>query len=452
MWNTVKNQTDSFISEKALLQKGDKIVVGFSGGADSTALLHYLKSGGYEVIACHLNHLLRGEESDRDEAFCREFAKSLGVPFEVKRVDVSSLSKKRKQSAEETGRNERYAFFEETRLRYNADKIATAHTLSDNAETVVFNLARGSGAKGLCGIPPTRGRIVRPLLSVTRAEVEAYCEEQGLSYVTDSTNLKDDYTRNKIRHSVIPTLLEINGGFLRSFLRMNEILSEENLFLENLSRDIFEALYQNEALETEKLKLQEKAVRRRVLSIFLEENGLKRDFYFIDRLDEMINSENARLNISGKLFAEHRQNKLRITALEEAPSPLSFEIKEGETVSFFGDSFKITAFERKNCGSDEKINKMLLYIDLDYDKIKGQATLRTKIDGDRLCCKNRGGTKSLKKIFIEKKLSQNEKLRQAVIADEEGVIALFGYDVDRRAAVTDETKKILRIEKQNSKK
>lgn len=443
----MKSQTDSHIEKKRLLNPTDKIIVGLSGGADSVALLHYLVTSGYSVVACHMNHMLRGDESLRDESFCFEFAKKLGVPLESRRTDIKSLAKEKGVSEEEAGREARYAFFEEMRIIHNADKIATAHTLSDNAETVIFNLTRGAGLKGLCGIPPVRGNIVRPLLWSTREDVERYCKENGLSFVTDSTNLKDDYTRNKIRHNVMPTLLEINESFYQGILRTNDILTEEQNFLDNLSGDIYTALSKDGVLFVGKLKLQEKAIRRRVIAKFLSEHNQRADFFIVDKIENMLAQNKGKINVKGDVFVELREEKLFCYSNEEENADASFEIKEGETIIFQGDSYKARIIEKKNCAEAEKINKMLLYIDLDYDKIKGQAILRAKKEGDKLSCARRGGTKSLKKIFIEQKLSESEKKRQAVIADEDSVIGLVGYDADRRAAVSKDTKRILRIEK-----
>lgn len=173
------------IRKYELLKEGDRVVAGISGGADSVALLHCLAKGlpqyRLKLVACHVNHRLRGAESDRDEAFVRSLCSQYEIPCHVLSEDVAALAKERGTGIEECGRELRYRFFRETAAGYGeGTKIATAHTLSDQAETVLFRLARGTGLRGLCGIPPMRGAVVRPLLDVTRKEVERYCAENGL--------------------------------------------------------------------------------------------------------------------------------------------------------------------------------------------------------------------------------------------------------------------------------
>ena len=193
------------IEEFSMLRQGDTVTAAVSGGADSVALLDFLCSLTdlrLTVRACHLNHCLRGEESDRDEQLVRTMCEQYGIPLDLRRVEVKALARERGVSIEVAAREARYAFFDELAEKYRC-KIATAHTLSDAAETVLLNLARGTGIAGLCGIPPVRGAVVRPLIGCTRRETEDYCAAHGLCYVTDSTNLTDRYTRNHIRHNVL---------------------------------------------------------------------------------------------------------------------------------------------------------------------------------------------------------------------------------------------------------
>lgn len=192
----------------------EKTLVGFSGGADSTALLHALLSylGKERIVALHVNHMLRGAESERDEDFCRDFCHSCGITFVCKRADVASISGG--SALEETARRIRYELLEETSHEYGCTTVSLAHNAGDNLETMLFHLCRGTGLSGLAGIPPMRPlgnfRIVRPLLDCTREEILSYLSETGLSYVTDSTNIDTHYTRNFIRHEIVPKMREIN--------------------------------------------------------------------------------------------------------------------------------------------------------------------------------------------------------------------------------------------------
>ena len=216
-------------------KKGDRVVVGVSGGADSVALLHCLTRDlpQYQLypVVCHVNHKLRGAESDQDEAFVRSLCEHLGVPCHVLSEDVALLAEQRKIGVEVCGRELRYDFFTKTAAQYGENvKIATAHTLSDQAETVLFRLTRGAGLHGLCGIPPMRGAIIRPLLEVTRAEVESYLSGIGLEYRIDSSNRETVYARNRIRLKVVPELEKINPSFSETLCGTVESLREDDRF------------------------------------------------------------------------------------------------------------------------------------------------------------------------------------------------------------------------------
>ena len=208
-----------------MLQNGSHVIVALSGGADSVSLLHVLYSlkEDYQltITAAHLNHGIRGAEAQRDEHFCKILCENYHIPIIIRRAAIPQLATERKISEELCGREERYRFFREL-SEQNGAKIATAHTASDNAETLLFHLTRGTAITGAAGIPPVRGNIIRPLIDCTRAEVEAYCAANGLRYVTDSTNLTDAYTRNKLRRSVIPVLKELNPNLEMTFARFCE--------------------------------------------------------------------------------------------------------------------------------------------------------------------------------------------------------------------------------------
>lgn len=214
----------SYIQQHQLLHSGDRILVAVSGGADSVALLLILQNLGYEIRVAHCNFHLRGAESNRDADFVQQLCERLHVPCQVKDFDTESYAHAHGLSIEMAARDLRYEWFEECRKEYQYDYIAVAHHREDNAETILLNLLRGTGIKGLCGIRPRNGNIIRPLLCLSRMEIERYLQEQHQNYVTDSTNLQDDFLRNRIRHQVLPLLQSINAHATD-----NLILTAENL-------------------------------------------------------------------------------------------------------------------------------------------------------------------------------------------------------------------------------
>lgn len=291
------------------------IVVAVSGGADSVALLHALCSLkeelGLSVSACHINHNLRGEESDGDEQYVRNLCEKLGVPLNVYSVDVRGSAKKH-ESTEETARKLRYECFEKEATEKNA-LIATAHTASDNAETVIMNILRGTGTKGLCGIPVKRGYIVRPLLGCTREDIEEYCKSNSLRFVTDSTNLSDDYTRNRIRHNVIPLLSEFNPSLITTFTRMTEAVTDDNAFIERFSQEKAEECKADDGkYDSRKLSALERPVLRRIISRILKDSDVEPSALRIAQCEEIIHKGLGKVNLCKNKFAMVRKKKFFI--------------------------------------------------------------------------------------------------------------------------------------------
>lgn len=229
------------IDKHGMIEKGDTVVVALSGGADSVCLLLALcalsEKMDFSLCACHLNHMIRKNTAERDEAFSKALCGKLSVPFYSEKIDVPSLCKEKGGSVETVARNARYAFFERAKAHFCARRIATAHTASDNAETVIFNLVRGAGGDGICGIPPVRGEYIRPLIGMCRHEVEEYLDAKGQDHITDETNEDQEYSRNFLRHSVIPQLKKLNPELEGAVLRLSESAREDKEFLSALSKE-----------------------------------------------------------------------------------------------------------------------------------------------------------------------------------------------------------------------
>lgn len=418
----MKNTVLNTINRNSLIEKGDTVTVGLSGGADSSALIFVLNEIkddlGFNLRAAHLNHMLRGKEADRDEEFSRNFAESLGVEFVSKRVDVKKYAEENSLSIELAARQVRYDFFSSL-----GGKIATAHTASDNAETVIFNLTRGTAIKGLCGIPVKRDNIIRPLLQVTREQVEAYCADNGISFVTDSTNLKEDYSRNKIRLSVFEKLKEINPAVVLNISRMTEVLFEDSQYLDNVAADALSVFYDNSADVADLVKLPP-AILKRVLFIkaaeLMSESPDSRD---IEIMYKCVKNSAGGVELQKDLFFKVENSKAY------------FYKSNNEHYEY---NVKFDIFERASFN----VNNLFLKNALDYDKIFGNLIIRNREPSDKIKLAGRGVTKTLKQLFCEKKLGIYERSVLPVAADDLGVIWIYGIGVAERCRITDDTKNI----------
>ncbi len=418
------------IERFSLLEESRNITVALSGGADSVSLLYVLFSLkdklDISLSAAHLNHMIRGEEADRDEEFVKEFCKKLNIPLFSEKIDVPTYAKAHKLSLELAAREVRYEFLN----RVNNGLVATAHTASDNLETMLFNLTRGTALKGLCGIPPKREIFIRPLILSTRAEVEEYCKFNNLEFVTDSTNLSDKYTRNNIRHNVIPVLKQINPSVEKTAVRTAASVLEDNDFLEELANKFLLNNTVNNCLIVSDLP--HPALAKRII---------KR---FVKTVEPTITLENK--HITDIYGVCHSGGKVSI------PLDMSAVVKDG-MLSILGssDTEKCEFTVKTECRindlftKNEKINSLLLNNLLDCDKIMGKSVIRTRLSGDSIRLQGRGCTKTLKKLMSELKIPQNERDNIPVIADDKGVVWCHKIGVAARCAVTKKTKNIMLI-------
>ena len=319
------------ISRCEMLEDGDTVIVGLSGGADSTALLRVLcelkTEYNLNLIAAHVNHGIRGAEADRDEAFCKELCKKLGVQIYAFHIDIPELAKERGVSLEVAGRDARYEFF--TGLAGEKGKIATAHNAQDTAETLLLNLCRGTGLKGLTGIPPVRfvehkagcrsdetvsTMVIRPLIECTREEIEAYLESLGQDYVTDSTNLEDDYTRNRIRHNVIPELVAVNENAMGNITRCISTLKDDSDFLEALAEELISSSDRGDGLDTDALLAAPKPVLSRAVSRLAYDacGRYPEKVHIVKAIDMMKIGRTDQVQIPGGAYIRVEKGRLRI--------------------------------------------------------------------------------------------------------------------------------------------
>ena len=413
------------------------ILCAVSGGIDSMYLLCRLREEGYTVSAAHFNHGLRGKEADRDEAFVRSFCAERGIPFYIGRGDVSSYAEKHRLGIEESARFLRYRFLETTADEIGAVCIATAHTADDNAETVLMNLIRGAGIRGLSGIPPVRGRIVRPILGVTRKEAEAWLEAHGISHVEDSTNAGDEYTRNRIRHTIMPLLEAENPSFVSAVSRTSGLLREDESYLSGLAREYVHENATEDGIPTESLLALPAAVARRAVQLLagrsLEEKHV-RAVLDVARYGGMADVPGMRIGCSeGKL----------VFGVSEKPALPDRTIAPGDSVEL--PEAGLTAVCEKIKQAPADVYKSLNTFYFKCENICGNIKLTSRREGDRYRPSGRGCTKTLKSLFLETGIPSWERRCVPVLRDEKGILGVYGFPADERVCAAPGEADVLKI-------
>lgn len=432
---------------------GDTVTVAVSGGADSVALLDFLCARRDElkisVCACHLNHCLRGEESERDEQFVRTMCEQYGVPLEVGRAEVRKLAGESGMSIETAARNARYEFFAGVAAKAGG-RIATAHTLSDVAETVLLNLARGTGITGLCGIPPVRGVYVRPFIDCTRGEIEQYCLSRGVGYVTDSTNLSSDYTRNHIRHNIMPHFERVNPETLGAVRRMTELLRDDAEYLRGAAEREAAEMAVSGGLDAVRLRACHPAVRSRIIAGMLRAEDIERSAERIERIERLLAGEKREVQVGKRRYVNIKDGALRIEKREKRvsepiePLMLQKSALDGLKLSVGGGKIvEFSVIDREDCEISDNNCADPLKNAADYDRIGTDIFLRAREAGDTIRPAGRGCTKTLKKLFSELALPERERL--CVIADGDGVFFAEQVGADERVKVGERTKNILTV-------
>ena len=405
------NKLRKLLRQYDMVAKGDHVTCAVSGGADSVALLFgmYLlrEKLGITLSAAHFNHRLRGEESDRDEQFVRDFCSRYDIPLSVGSARVAAG----KKGLEAAAREARYAFFATL-----PGKIATAHTADDNAETVLMHLVRGTGLRGLGGISPVNGNIIRPMLTVTRQEVLAFLEEYCLSHVEDSSNKTDDFLRNRLRHRVMPFLKEENPRLA-----------------ENLSQMAMELRQDAQALELDgklpsvgELREMDPALRSRKISRFLKENGVPEpERSHIRAVESLIFSEkpSARTNLPGAVTVGRDYD--RLVVLEQKTAPDEVTLLPGDTLQLPQWGMMASYVPAQQIINTKEIFTV---------SASGPVVLRSRQSGDSI--RLNAGTCTLKKLFIDRKIPAHQRPYIPVLADGQGVLGVYGIgaNVDRLAA------------------
>lgn len=457
-----------------MLTCGDRVIAGVSGGADSVCLflmlLELREKIGFDLIAVHVHHGLRGEAADQDQRFVEALCEQHRIPLEIFRVNLESIAKKRKQSLEEAGRMVRREAFDSVCKKYGGNKIALAHHQNDNAETLLWNLSRGTGLDGLGGIRPVNGKFIRPLLCMNRKEIEEYLAKRKQSYCIDETNAGTDYTRNKLRHLVLPILEEqVNSAAVR---HMNETM-EQIWELQEYMQEQVEAAYQECVQEHfEKacwIQIQQKSfetfpelIKKMVIRKGMEQvGGKKRDLSHkhVDVMMELMNKQVGRtLDLPYEMHAKRNYEGIRLEKqrtysfgeekkaeiMQECMSELNIP---GETILADRNlKLRCKILEKPKNLSIKDIPQKIYTKWFDYGIIKSSLYIRTRQAGDTIVIDEKGHQKKLKNWFVDEKIPKEVRDSQLLLAENNEILWVLGHRMSQAYQVKQSTKWILQIE------
>lgn len=437
-----------FVNKNKLFEYGDKVILGVSGGADSVCMLHLLYSLKEQLKitlqVVHVNHGIRGTESDRDEAFVKEFCKELHIPCRIYHLDIPAMARERKVSEEEAGRQARYEIFENLSKEIGAEKIAVAHNLNDNSETVLFHLFRGSGLKGLTGIPVKRNKVVRPILCLSRTEIEEYLSCHHLSYCTDSTNNETDYSRNKLRLEVLPYIKDnINSKAEYNIVNAAESLRQVYHYIETQTEAAYQQCVVNNVLLNSAKELPEVILKEVIRLWILNNTGKLKDITakHVDMVMELLyNTVSKKIELPYSLILEKGYEGIQRKDSEKTKERIEKTVLENGKIQPV-EGFSVL-MEKKT--DNENIPDLLYTKWFDCDKIN-KLTLRNRQAGDYIVVDDKGGRKKLKDYFIDKKIPREKRDEILLLADGNHIAWIVGYRISEFFKVTGNTEHIIKI-------
>ncbi len=467
----------AFVEQHHMLQQGDHILAGVSGGADSVCLLMVLcelrRQWDCRISVVHVEHGIRGEASMQDARFVEELCSRLQVECRIIRCDAVTFSRENNMSLEEGARELRYRYFTETAREWGADKIAVAHNQNDCAETLLFHLARGTGIKGMCGIRPVREEIIRPLLCVNREEIETYLKEIGQPFCQDATNQETEYSRNKIRHQVLPVLKAVNEGAVAHLYRSTEYIAEAVELVDELVNRAWEK-YVTEEEAGDEISVQE-AVKEEsllvqktlVLEMLGKCAGSRKDIgdvHVSQTLELLKGHVGRRISLPYGMVAvrtyegvrlqkdrvfDGSRNQCRRTEgrkLEEQENWVNQQVIPGTELEIAAYGWKISARILEKNGEFHEIPQKTYTKWFDYDKISGTLLLRKRCTGDFFVLDDSGRKQSLKKYFINEKIPVEKRDRIPILAEGAHILWAMGYRISEAYKIKEDTKRVLEIQ------
>jgi len=455
------------IEENQLMTSGDQIVIGLSGGVDSVALLGLLVElkdvCGLNIYPLYVHHNIR-KEADKDVMFCKNLCVKLGLTCKVIYVDVPKEVEQTKKSEEEVARKLRYKALRDYKMELGANRIAIAHHKEDQAETIIHRFLRGAGGLGLRGMTYKREDIIRPLLDFTKEELVSFVKSKGLGHVVDESNLDTKYTRNRIRHQLIPFLkAEFNPNLTNNLIRLSQILTEDESYMDNEAKKVFDYVScdRNE-INIDLLSEYPKAILRRVirLSILKFKGDLKNiEYSHIERIISLLDQQSGkRVTLCEDIVVLKEFNRLKYLrensignsklgfAINLDTVPIKGYIQEVNMAFSLRQIEQVKYKELINYKDSFKISQNVYTKWFDYDKIKANLVLRSRKSGDFIRIHKDGGTKSIKKVFVDKKVPGSLRNRIPLLADGKEIIWAIGLRDNPTYAVTQESKIIIEVE------
>ncbi len=446
----------AYVETHNMLKIKDKVVIGVSGGADSVCLFFVLlklrKIYDLSLHVVHINHQIRGEAADADQQFVEELARRYDVPVMVVKKDVKLYARECKLTEEEAGRKVRYEAFKQVFETEHATKIAIAHNMNDNAETMLFHLARGSGIKGLCGILPVRNEIIRPLLCVTRDEIEDYLNSEGQKYCVDASNLLDEYSRNQIRHHILPLMVDLNAKSIEHMSETANLLKEAQSYIEKNVENAYKRIVKYEngqyLLKIDLLLMEDAIIQKELIrtSIFNLVGKLKDiDNQHIERIRLLCGmSSGKQVNLPYGITGskEYEYVKIEIPSEEDKDFEVFIQGAGIYPIPRMDLSLEITIDKTFNKVHEIPKNDYTKWFD--YDKICQTISLRNRRNGDYFQVNQEGGTKKLKDYFIDAKLPRDKRGCIPLLADGGHIIWILGDRISERYKITNTTQSILK--------
>lgn len=406
--------------KESLVENGDRIVVGFSGGPDSVFLVEMLlklrEKIDFDIVLVHINHLLRGEEAQRDEDFSINYGKSKGLKVFARKINITSLGKEKGLSLEEAGREARYSFYKEVLEKSNSNKIALAHNKDDQIETFMFRLTRGTGLSGLEGIATKRDRYIRPISEIYKSEIVNYLDENNISYCIDSTNLENEFTRNSIRIDLIPFIEKrYNPKFKDKIFSLIEEIRDINIFIE---KEIEQFSY-NETINIESILKFPKSIRGKILSKYLYKYGLEVNRKKISLIESILEKGGSQeISLDSQYILKKEYNILKIQKInliknniEEVTFTIPNKIKYGDYI--IEAEYVERGEQNKNC----------FYTNL---KLGDTLIVRGRKDGDKIIPTGMKGEKKLKEIFINEKIGKEKRDSIPLIVHNGNIVWIAG--------------------------